>query len=114
MTPADIVAEALAAGEQRCEAHVSNYAGSPFVPQTMHSHGIRYHRADVFDAALTHLAERLTEAEGRAERAKARAIEVIVEVLDIVNRHDHCADARRAIDAVVSRVEQEDAEAPRG
>ncbi len=62
--------------------------------------GDAYVRADIFDGALVLLAMKVVEESERADAAKERAISAIVEVLDIVNRHERCDDARRAIEAL--------------
>lgn len=116
MSAADIVAEAIAKAEAETPERLPVFYGTQTVLRTMQSLGVTYRRGDVVDAALAHVAERCAAETQRADEARERAIQRIVEVLAIVNRHGCCADARRAIEALVRRVEEEDAgeEAPRG
>lgn len=102
---AALVAEAIASAREATSVLVRNHPRTTWLSGDVEGmtvlDPVRYHRDDVVDAALAHLVARVVGAEGRAKTAEARAIEAIVEVLDIVNRHDHCADARRAIEAIV-------------
>lgn len=72
MTPAEHIAEALAHAERETDSpfpaeHIADYMFKGAI------YGVEWRRKDLSDAALRHLADKLTEATARAERAEGRA-----------------------------------------
>lgn len=75
MTPADIVAEAIAFAKGATSDRVRNHPRTTWLSGDVEGmtvlDPVRYHRDDVVDAALAHLVARVVGAEGRAKTAEA-------------------------------------------
>lgn len=74
---AALVAEAIAFANEATSDRVRNHPRTTWLSGDVEGmtvlDPVRYHRDDVVDAALAHLVARVVGAEGRAERAEARA-----------------------------------------